>query len=92
MDLRFPAAQSLKARRSIVRPLVEGARRRFAVAVAETAHHDSWQRAEVSFAALSAAPARVTETLDALERFVWSFPEVEVLAASRHWVEIDAPG
>jgi len=92
VDLHFPASQSLKERRAVVRPLVEGARRRFAVSVAETGHHDSWQRAEVAFAAVGPAVGRVTEALDAVERFVWSFPELEVLDATRHWLEVDDRG
>lgn len=91
MDLHFPASQSLKDRRSALRPLLDGAHRRFAVAVAETGYQDSWQRAEVAFAAVGPAAGRVSEALDAVERFVWSFPEVEVLGAGRHWAEVDAP-
>ncbi len=92
MDLRLPASRSLKERRAALRPILDGARHRFAVSVAETGHQDSWQRAEVAFASVGSTPTRVTEELDAVERFVWSFPEAEVLAASRHWVEVDVPG
>jgi len=92
VDLRFPGTRSLKERRAVLRPLLDGARNRFAVAVAETGHQDSWQRAEVAFAAVGSTPSGVTGELDGVERFVWSFPEVEVLAASLHWVEVDVPG
>ena len=89
MDLHFPASRSLKDRRSALRPVVDGARHRFAVSVAETGHQQSWQRAEVAFVTVGPAPAGVSDALDAVERFVWSFPELEVLAASRHWIEVD---
>lgn len=91
MDLHLPASRSLKERRAVLRPVLDGARHRFAVAVAETGHQGSWQRAEVSFATVGPAPSQVTEALDTVERFVWSFPELEVLAAARHWIEVDDP-
>lgn len=92
VDLRLPTSRSLKDRRAALRPLLDGARHRFAVSVAETGHQDSWQRAEVAFAAVGSSPTRVAHELDAVDRFVWSFPEVEVLATSRHWIEVDVPG
>jgi hypothetical protein len=27
--------------------------------------------------------------VDAIERFVWSFPEIEVVAGDRHWMEVE---
>lgn len=87
MDLRLRSSHSLKDRRQAVKPVVDGARRRFGVAAAETGHHDAWQRAEVAFSAVGDRPGHVTEVLDAVERFVWSFPDVEVLATARGWVD-----
>ena len=29
------------------------------------------------------------ELVDTVERFVWSFPEIEVVAAERHWMEVE---
>jgi len=45
-------------------------------------HHDKWQRASLGFAAVGGEPGHVEAVLRAVERFVWSFPEVEVLEAS----------
>lgn len=89
VDLRLPDCHSLKDKRSVVRTVLDGARNRFAVASAETDHQDSWQRAELGFAAVSGSPAHATQIVDDVERFVWSFPEVEVLACERAWVEFD---
>lgn len=89
MDVHLPASRSLKDRRAVLRPVLDGARHRFAVAVAETGHQERWQRAELSFVTVGSSPARVSEALDAVERFIWSFPELEVLDASRHWIEVD---
>ena len=66
VDLRLPLPDSLKAKRAVITPILEGARRRHRVATSEVGHR---------------------EVLDAVERFVWSFPEVEVLSTRRGWLE-----
>jgi uncharacterized protein YlxP (DUF503 family) len=80
--LHLPACHSLKEKRAIIKPILEGARRRYQVAAAEVGYQDKWQRAQLGFAAIAEAPSHVRTVLDAVERFVWSFPEVEVVEAS----------
>jgi len=89
VDLRIPASHSLKAKRATVKHLVEGCRSRFAVAAAEVGFQDQWQRSELGFAAVSGSPGQVEDVLDAVERFVWSHPDVEVVGSSRAWLEAD---
>jgi uncharacterized protein YlxP (DUF503 family) len=91
VDLHLAQARSLKDKRAVIRPILDGCRQRFAVAAAEVDHQDRWQRAELGVATVSASPGHATQVLDAVERFVWSFPEVEVVAVSRHWLEADEP-
>ena len=87
MDVHLPASGSLKAKRAVVKHLVETARSRYGVAAAEVGRHDQWQRAELGFAAVAGSPGHVAEVLDAVERFVWSHPELEVVEGRRAWVE-----
>lgn len=87
VDLHLPDAHSLKAKRATLSPILEGARRRHRVAAAEVAHQDRWQRSELAFASVAASPRQVTEVLDAVDRFVWSFPEVEVAGSWRRWTD-----
>jgi uncharacterized protein len=89
IDLRIPDAQSLKEKRSVVTPIVEGARRRFQVAVAETGRLDAHQHAELAFVGVSGSATHTAELIDSVERFVWSFPEIEVVDAGRDWLEVD---
>lgn len=86
-DLHLPLADSLKAKRAAITPILEGARRRHRVAVAEVGHQDRWQRSELAFATVGSREAQAREVLDAVERFVWSFPEVEVIDVWRQWVD-----
>jgi uncharacterized protein len=89
IDLHLPAVHSLKEKRAVIRPILEGARRRFGVAAAEVDAQDRWQRAGLGFAAVAASAGHVDSVLAALERFVWSFPEVEVVAVVEHWMGDD---
>ncbi len=66
---------------------MEGARRRFAVAVAEVDHQDQWQRAGIGVAAVGSSPSHVADILDEVERFVWSRPDVQVLSMERTWLD-----
>lgn len=87
VDLRIPEAGSLKAKRTVVKHVVEASRSRFAVAATETGYLDRWQRCELGFAAVAGDHRHVEEVLDAVERFVWSEPAIEVVAVERWWTE-----
>jgi len=88
-DLRLAQCQSLKEKRSVLRPLLEGLRNRHPVAVSEVDHQDLWQRAAIGLAVVSATPTRAQEMMDEAERFVWSFPELEVLRSTTSWLDED---
>jgi len=90
VELHLPLVHSLKEKRSIVKPIVEQARVRFHVAASELDHQDTWQRTTLGFAAVGASGAQVGDVLDAVERFVWSRSDVEVLRVEHAWLEVDA--
>ena len=76
---------SLKDKRAVVRPIVEGMpaplwRRRGRGGQARPLAGGG---ARVRGRFLQ--PGHVAEVLDSVERFVWSFPEVEVVTCERHW-------
>jgi uncharacterized protein len=78
---------SLKEKRAVIRPIIDGSRNRFSVSAAETAFQDKWQRAEIGVALVGGTEAHVREAIEAVERFIWSFPEVEVVAMERSWFD-----
>lgn len=91
IDLRLPACHSLKDKRTVVRPILDGAKHRYQVAAAEVGRNDQWQRCTIGVAAVAGSAGHVVDVLDAVERFVWSFPEVEVIETMRSWLEeVDA--
>jgi uncharacterized protein YlxP (DUF503 family) len=89
VDLHLPESRSLKEKRGVIRPILDGSRHRFAVAAAEVDHQDRWQRAVLAMAVVSPSVSHATEVLDGVERFVWSFPEVEVVSSRRDWLDLD---
>jgi uncharacterized protein YlxP (DUF503 family) len=89
VDLRIAEARSLKEKRAVVSTILDGGRRRYQVAASETGRQDEHQRAELTFAAVSGRAGHATDVIDTVERFVWSFPEVEVSGAERYWLEVD---
>jgi uncharacterized protein len=90
IELHIEASGSLKAKRSVVRPIVEVARRRYGVSASEVDFQDQWQRAGLGFCFVAPTAGRVEEILDKVERFVWSNPEVTVLSSARHWLDLDS--
>ena len=88
-ELHLPHTHSLKEKRAVITPILEGARRRHRVAVAEVDRQDAWQRATLAFATVSGAEHMAKTVLDDVERFVWSFPEIEVVESRVRWLEDD---
>jgi uncharacterized protein YlxP (DUF503 family) len=86
VDLHLPRVHSLKEKRSVIRPILDGARHRYGVAAAEVESQERWQRAGLGFAAVASSSGQVRSVLDTVERFVWSFPEVEVVAVEVLWM------
>lgn len=89
IELHIGQATSLKAKRAVVKHLVEAARQRYGVSAAEVAFHDQWQRTALGFAAVAGTPGHAEALIDRAERFVWSHPEVEVLQVDRRWLDED---
>jgi len=76
IQLHFPDNGSLKGKRKELSSLKAQLQRRFGAAVAETGHHDLWQRSELTAALVGREAGSVSNKAAALERYVISmFPE-----------------
>ena len=89
IELHIADSTSLKAKRTVIKHLIETSKVRFGVAAAEVGFQNQWQRSELGFAAVAGSPGHVGEVLDSVERFVWSHPEVTVIGASRTWLDTE---
>jgi uncharacterized protein len=86
-DLHIPQSRSLKAKRAVIRPIVDGLRHRFRISVAEVDHHDQWQRTSVAVAAVARTDSQLRDLLAAVERFVVAAPGIELLDVETAWLE-----
>ena len=88
-DLHVPASASLKDRRRVVRPVVEGLRSRFNVAVAEVAGQDTWQRVSVGVAVVGSDSRVLAVAMRKIERFVVAHPELDLLDVTERLYQTD---
>jgi uncharacterized protein YlxP (DUF503 family) len=72
IHLHFPEGGSLKGKRRELSSLKAQLQRRFGAAVAETDHHDLWQRATLSLALVGRDAGAVSGAAGRVERFVHS--------------------
>jgi uncharacterized protein YlxP (DUF503 family) len=70
IHLHFPENGSLKGKRKELQSLKAQLQRRFGAAVAETDHHELWQRSELSAALVAREAGALAGTADGLERWV----------------------
>ena len=74
--MHFPEGGSLKGKRKELLSLKAQLQRRFGATVAETDHHELWQRATLTAALVGRDLRPLEAAMDELERFVLSrFPE-----------------
>jgi uncharacterized protein len=82
INLHFPDNGSLKGKRKELSSLKAQLQRRFGAAVAETDHHDLWQRSELTAALVGRDAGDLGNRAAAVERYVISmFPD----GASVEW-------
>ncbi len=72
VELHFPEAGSLKAKRHHLRSARDQLRNRFGAAVAEVDHHDLWQRATLTVACVARDAAGAEELAAGAERWLSS--------------------
>lgn len=74
-ELHLPAARSLKAKRRVVKGLIDRVHKRFRVSIAETDHHDLHQRSEISIAAIARSPSDGDRLMNAIRNLIDELPE-----------------
>ena len=82
-DVLLGDVQSLKEKRSVLRPVVAEVRRRFDVSVAEVEFQELHRRAVIGAALVAADRAHVVEVLDAVERYLAYRPGMDLLSVRR---------
>jgi len=69
-ELHLDACQSLKDKRQVLESLKDRLHRRYNISVAETAHQDLWQRAELSACVVTTDRVHAEKVLREADRMV----------------------
>ena len=88
IDLHFPEAESLKAKRKELSSIKAQLRGRLGLAVAEVDHHDLWQRARLTLACVTREYHESERLLADAERYL-AGQEYELGQCTRDVVTLD---
>lgn len=78
-ELHLSGAASLKDKRAVLRSLKDRLHNEFNVAVAETGHHDVWQRAELTACTVATDRRHAESVVSAVDRFVALSPACRII-------------
>ncbi len=84
-DILLGEIYSLKQKRSVMRPLVNELRRRFDLAAAETGSQELLRRGQIGIAMVAGDRVHLVEVLDAAERLLAAYPELDLLSSRRRF-------
>lgn len=87
IEVHIPDSGSLKAKRRVLRPFVEGIRRLGSYSVAEVGLHDTWQRAVVGVAVVASDPAELERLMVRVRSYVDDHVELSVLDVRTSYLE-----
>ncbi len=87
IDLKIEGTRSLKEKRRVLKPLLDSLRRKYNVSAAEVDFHDLVGRAAIGVAIVAAEHFHISRTERSLERFIMSYPEVEVLGTEVSYLD-----
>ncbi|MFP5333420.1 MAG: DUF503 domain-containing protein [Acidimicrobiia bacterium] len=70
IEVHIGDSDSLKQKRKVLRPFVEGLRRLASLSVAEVDYHDTWQRSVIGVAVVAPDAAELERLIDRVRRYV----------------------
>ncbi len=86
IELRMPAARSLKQKRGQLQSLTFRLRREFNLAVIESGHNNFWKSAQIAIVSVSNDQAVVEQVLRRAVLWIEKYrPDIEVIAAEIEW-------
>jgi uncharacterized protein YlxP (DUF503 family) len=85
-ELHLPGCQSLKDKRAVLKSLKDRLHNRFNVSVAETAHQDLWQRAELTASVVSTDRRHAESVLREADRMVAAADGARIMDTSTSYL------
>ena len=87
IEVHIGESNSLKEKRKVVRPFVEGLRHLASLSVAEVDHHDTWQRAAIGVAVVAPDARELERLIDRIRRYVDDQVELSVVEVTVTYME-----
>ncbi len=81
LELHIPGKTSLKAKRQVVKSLIQRLRNRFNVSVTEIGNQDLWQRAELGMAVVCHNGAGADSVVQKIYAYVEQEGDVEIISS-----------
>ena len=82
-ELEVFGCQSLKEKRSVIKSLKDRLHDKFNVSVAETAHQDKWQRAELTACVVAGEKRHAESVIQSADQMVASEPRARIIDTYR---------
>lgn len=87
LEVHIGDSNSLKEKRKVVRPFLEGLRRLASLSVAEVDHHDTWQRAAIGVAVVAPDARELERLIERIRRYVDEQVELSVIEVTVTYME-----
>ena len=85
-ELHLNGCQSLKDKRRVLKSLKDRLHNRFNVSVAETAHHDRWQHAELACCVVAVDRRQADSVLSAVDRQIDDTSLIRIIDSTKSFV------
>ncbi len=84
-ELHLNGCHSLKDKRRILKSLKDRLHKKLNVSVAETDHHDRWQRTELTCCVVANETRHAESVLTAADNLVQNNPEARIIDSNLQW-------
>lgn len=92
IELHIPESHSLKAKRQVVRRVLDRTKAKFHASASEVDAQDVWQRAVLGFAVVSGDRTHAQEMIDKITRFVESLQVAPMISCHQEILSIGEMG
>lgn len=82
LDLHIPEADSLKAKRLVIKSLIDRTKNKFNVSVAEVDANDLWQRSIIGMAMVANETQIINKVFEQIKNLVDSIHSVELISST----------
>lgn len=79
IEIYIPMATSLKEKRRVIKGLIDKARNKFNIAIAEVDNNDLWKNATIGIVTISNERAYIDKLLSKIINFIQRFDRMEII-------------